>query len=172
MPNMCHMCKRQEESALHLFHTCAYTRQIIVKARSQNDVFGNTVGRRNNIYDDILLESKNTKQKMIQPTICFVIWRERCRRIFQGVQKTPNILLMKIRNELRSWFSGQEMMNQAQKTNLSKEKRGCKLLKQYLSLSISILSSHFILISFISFPLFLLFNSLELNFCTIDTSCV
>ena len=76
MSNMCHLCKSQGESTLHMFHTCSYTKQVLLLARGQSQLFDEVVGRQSNRYDDILFESKNIKQRQIQLTICFVIWRE------------------------------------------------------------------------------------------------
>lgn len=47
---------------------------------------------------------KNNYRKSRTLVICFVIWRERCRRIFQEVSKTDALLAVEIAQETQSWF--------------------------------------------------------------------
>lgn len=55
-------------------------------------------------YQSAILESQHTKLRQTQVTVCTVIWRERCRRIFSDKQKTVQLIVREILEELSSWF--------------------------------------------------------------------
>ena len=55
-------------------------------------------------YDWLLLSSLNHKERTAQAVMCFVIWRERCRRIFKEEEKTVQVLVAEISAEHDSWF--------------------------------------------------------------------
>lgn len=105
LPNRCCLCKRAEETMDHLFRDCNYTlalRAIIIS-------FSRTAGCihfQNNSYWQAILNSRYKEIKRLQIVICFVTWKERCRRIFSDQQKPPTILAMEITSEYNSWFPG------------------------------------------------------------------
>jgi hypothetical protein len=53
---------------------------------------------------EIMREQGGTKLKQIYITKCFVIWRERCTRIFREIYKTPQQIKLEITEEVQSWF--------------------------------------------------------------------
>lgn len=104
MVNRCCLCKSQEETVHHLFADCNYTRATVAylmdfyTALSPNGTFA-----RGN-YRDCVLNIAQQGIARLQMTTCFVIWRERCRRIFSDKTKEPQYLAFEIVAEVVDWF--------------------------------------------------------------------
>lgn len=104
MPNMCHMCRMQSETKQHLFQECAYIKRVkihlsrLLPAITPNDWY-RTTG-----LGSIVNRTEQKSIRQIQVTICFVVWRERCRRIFTDNMKEHEILAREIAQEAQSWF--------------------------------------------------------------------
>lgn len=105
MPNIYYLCRSEEKDANHPFGYCRCTQHVrrLVVAHFANTIeFSDdlTQGR----YKEVALLQGKMKQKRLQFTVCFVIWRERCSTIFRQEQKTSQALHMEIREEMRHWF--------------------------------------------------------------------
>jgi zinc-binding in reverse transcriptase len=84
LPNMCYLCRRQQETAQHLFTNCEYTQRVRNMAISD---FSASIGISQTLidgnYEEVLLQGHDKKCKRLQMTIYFVIWKEKCSRIFR-----------------------------------------------------------------------------------------
>lgn len=84
IPNICHICKEQAESVHHLFSECKeikwireYIHDEVASRRSLCIPY--KVGE---FY--LMLDIKEpTYWRSLEVTTCFVVWRERCARIFR-----------------------------------------------------------------------------------------
>jgi zinc-binding in reverse transcriptase len=84
LPNICYLCRRQQETAQHLFINREYTQRVINMTISD---FSASIGISQPLidgnYEAVLLQGHDKKCKRLQMTICFVIWKEKCSRIFR-----------------------------------------------------------------------------------------
>lgn len=56
-------------------------------------------------FELVILESQHKSVRQMQVTLCFVIWRERCRRrIFADEKKTPQLIATETVEEFSNWF--------------------------------------------------------------------
>jgi hypothetical protein len=56
-------------------------------------------------YDAVMLEAGNESQKRFKATLQFVVWRERCTRIFREEYKSTMELQREVALEYYQWFS-------------------------------------------------------------------
>jgi zinc-binding in reverse transcriptase len=108
MINMCHMCYNAEEIVHNLFAECQYIKEIrfyihdvIQNHRSISTPYRN--GRNKSILD----VSQNKHWRRLKIVTCFVIWRERCARIFRDENKEPMTIVRDIMMEYQCWFREQ-----------------------------------------------------------------
>jgi hypothetical protein len=52
----------------------------------------------------MIVDTEDIKWRRLQMTTCFVIWRERCARIFREENKSPLMLVREILLEYKIWF--------------------------------------------------------------------
>jgi hypothetical protein len=52
-----------------------------------------------------MLEAGNESQKRLQATLYFIVWRERCTRIFKEEYKSTMELQREVASEYYQWFS-------------------------------------------------------------------
>lgn len=104
MPNRCSMCKRKEETVKHLFRQCSYIAELKYKIERQMRLPSCLKFRTGN-YKEAMLSSQYTEVKKVQITTCFVLWRERCRRIFRDEEKPVNLLVQEVITEYNSWYT-------------------------------------------------------------------
>jgi ferredoxin-NADP reductase len=88
MPNICHLCRKEAETTQHMFQQCDYTRQVIQMTIHQVRQISFTLDFQQGQYDVVMLEAGNESQKRLQATLQFVVWRERCTRIFREEYKS------------------------------------------------------------------------------------
>lgn len=93
--NRCEMCKRESETVRHLFNSCQTTLAIY---RQTALLIGLVQGIP--VHTQALLQRTYTrKTKEIMIISRFVVWRERCSRIFKGTCKDVNDLAREIQEE-------------------------------------------------------------------------
>jgi hypothetical protein len=88
------------ENAKHLFSQCAYTKEVIrilLLQNTQPTIL--TPSFRQGMYEDNILNRGDIGQKRMQITCSFVLWRERCARIFRQQYKNEEQLAMEIMYE-------------------------------------------------------------------------
>jgi zinc-binding in reverse transcriptase len=109
LANVCHMCYNAEETIPHLFIECQYIKEIrcYIHDMTQTHRFISTKYRAGQ-YHFILDTSQNEHWKRMEIITCFVIWRERCRRIFQEENKAPLTIVREILLEYQNWFGNNE----------------------------------------------------------------
>jgi hypothetical protein len=88
MSNICHFCRKEVETAQHMFQQCDYTRQVIQMIIHQVRQISFTLDFQQGQYDAVMLEVGNESQKRLQATLQFVVWRENCTRIFREEYKS------------------------------------------------------------------------------------
>ncbi|KAJ4763647.1 RNA-directed DNA polymerase (reverse transcriptase)-related family protein [Rhynchospora pubera] len=88
MPSICYLCKTSEESVQHLFNDCSFTRQtkhkLLASCCPDNlQLFS--------LPTTMLLQEKTQltmrKAKELLAILLFLVWRERCQRIFNQIQQ-------------------------------------------------------------------------------------
>ncbi|XP_078150208.1 uncharacterized protein LOC144545516 [Carex rostrata] len=105
IPNRCVLCKMASESVEHLYSECQYTTMVIhhLLVRTRHTL------RLTNMqahYAHNIVNSGDMQIRRMQVVICFVVWRERCKRIFREESKDEHMLSMEILEEYASWFLG------------------------------------------------------------------
>jgi hypothetical protein len=99
--NICYLCRQNQESVKCMFGTCKYTAGVYREMRRHMNF---TWTQKE--YASGIIKSVHMETRQILVTVCFVVWRERCRRIFRQECKTPRILMNEIEQEIGSWFRG------------------------------------------------------------------
>lgn len=104
MVNMCIICKKDSETVKHLFGDCQTANQIRLQILVQHAEASQCSFFSNGKFRKALLNSQKMAVRRLQLVFCFVIWRERCRRIFQEKFKTVTLLTSEIMVECGSWY--------------------------------------------------------------------
>jgi hypothetical protein len=105
MPNICHLCRKEAETTQHMFQQCDYTRQVIQMTTHQVRHISFMLDFQQGQYDAVMLEAGNESQKRFKATLQFVVWRERCTRIFREEYKSTMELQREVALEYYQWFS-------------------------------------------------------------------
>ena len=90
------MCSKASETVHHLFQECDYIAQLKTLLRH------NTNQR---ITDQVLTCHQDIADTQLHIAINFILWRERCRRIFKEEEKNPQCLAEEIQTEHALWSS-------------------------------------------------------------------
>jgi zinc-binding in reverse transcriptase len=105
IPNICYLCQNQEESVEYLFSQCDYTLQVrLMIMQHYRSTITFTASLMQGEMQELMREQGGKKSKQIYITKCFLIWRERCTRIFREIYKTPQKIQMEIIEEAQQWF--------------------------------------------------------------------
>ncbi|KAJ4810914.1 RNA-directed DNA polymerase (reverse transcriptase)-related family protein [Rhynchospora pubera] len=91
LPNRCCMCNSQEETSQHLFNDCSFFLQTIHFAKSASNMLVSV--QCVSMVDFILDSSANKTHRELPAILSFVIWRQRCARIFEGVMLSASELV-------------------------------------------------------------------------------
>ena len=94
----------QAESVRHIFQECSYSKTVSLDIQRTNRYLAQNNFFARGEYQRAILESNQKGVKQMQVVFCFVLWRERCARIFRDEQKPPQILANEMRREYTSWF--------------------------------------------------------------------
>jgi disulfide oxidoreductase YuzD len=104
--NMCYLCRENLETRNHIFRECSYATQLrqyvmaaIPVTRQPCQAY---LSATNDI--DILIEGHSMYWRQMELTTIFVIWRERCRRIFQGATQDIVNTAREIFRKHKQWF--------------------------------------------------------------------
>jgi zinc-binding in reverse transcriptase len=104
--SMCYLCRQHQESMIHIFEECDYGREsrnymavTMPPSKQQCAIYQNSMHPL-----QLLTGSQSMFWRQVEATTIFILWRERCRRIFadknQGVIETTR----EVRKELKQWF--------------------------------------------------------------------
>jgi hypothetical protein len=104
--NMCYLCRANLEMRDHIFRECSYTKQlrqyIIAAIPSTRQSCQSYLSGTTDI--DILTEESDMSWRQMELTTIFVVWCERCRRIFaEALQDIPDTV-REIFREYKQWF--------------------------------------------------------------------
>ncbi|XP_078168507.1 uncharacterized protein LOC144563006 [Carex rostrata] len=103
LPNICYLCRKEAESVRHLFHACNFStllrREITVKIPELN----NCQFFQSGSFKAAILSSKLTMVRQMQLAFCFILWKERCRWLFQDKMKNIEAVGEEICQEYTSW---------------------------------------------------------------------
>ncbi|XP_078161769.1 uncharacterized protein LOC144557107 [Carex rostrata] len=97
MVNRCAMCKSDTETVLHLFNTCPIAQQLNTEVAR---VFQTRLPCMTATKHPILDTSYTAKERSIFLISAFIVWRERCTRIFRETESTVAQLLVQIEEQL------------------------------------------------------------------------
>lgn len=95
MVNRCVLCKNSSESVLHLFEQCQVSVQVYTQAAQALHMVIPITGAIREITEN----NYNAKTRAILLIAQFVIWRERCTRIFRDISKQKEQLVHEIVTE-------------------------------------------------------------------------
>jgi hypothetical protein len=106
MQSMCFLCRAHQESSQHIFVTCSFTLQVkayvmqILSGTTPTDVSYSSPTE----VSKILSGERHMYWRQLEATTMFVIWRERCRKIF--IDKAHDIIKMsrEILSKQKLWF--------------------------------------------------------------------
>lgn len=104
MANRCSLCKSQQETIVHLFSGCVYTKSVLQNIRRNYGSIPNNSEFAKGNFKNVILNGAQKNMARLQITTAFVIWRERCNRIFSEKQKEPQYLASEIIGEVSAWF--------------------------------------------------------------------
>jgi zinc-binding in reverse transcriptase len=102
--SICYLCRQQAESVDHMFGCYGFTQQVRQSIKSTYRGKLSQDFTHQSYATDILYDGDKF-QKIIQITMCFVIWRERCSRIFREVSQTTDYIHLEVIQELARWFN-------------------------------------------------------------------
>lgn len=107
MPGICYMCRIQDEIVQHLFNECGCALQIYGRILQ-----GGTRTIPDQDYLQLLVNSRTTtKEKELVLIAQFIIWRERCCRIFRDKSKRIEELVQEVRMQ---WTQSAKTKNRRQ----------------------------------------------------------
>jgi hypothetical protein len=100
MANICVMCRREGESVRHLFSLCSYTRTLL------NIILTDITTEIISDFIEIILEERvERKIREVVLMTHFIIWRERCSRIFRNEDKPMHVLMDELRAQWQWLYS-------------------------------------------------------------------
>lgn len=97
----CYICKQDGETVDHLFNNCAFYRQARLLLLRKFG-FGNDTIQQFSVMSAqqfLLCTTVNRTTREIILILCFVLWRERCNRIFREEIKSANMLVEEVVDE-------------------------------------------------------------------------
>lgn len=96
MVNRCAMCKSDTETVLHLFNTCPIAQQLNTEVAGR---FQTRQPRMTAAKHPILDTGYTAKERSLFLISAFIVWRERCARIFRETENTVAQLLVQIEEQ-------------------------------------------------------------------------
>lgn len=96
LANRCAMCKSYMESVRHLFRDCPYAAGVYTMLKTSTPMQFWPSKPPVDITDRRQVSGMTTRQKCMVLVMHFVLWRERCTRIFRGNAKEPRELMEEI----------------------------------------------------------------------------
>ncbi|KAJ3683329.1 hypothetical protein LUZ60_013556 [Juncus effusus] len=100
--NGCFLCRKDLETVLHISEGCDFVRchwQLLRTAMNLEETLPLETSAMNN---DILKEGSSQLNRQISSLSVFVIWRERCRRVFSSEKSSHGRLIEEIIEEIVS----------------------------------------------------------------------
>jgi zinc-binding in reverse transcriptase len=87
LTNICPLCWKDNETVQHLFYSCSYTTNI--RSYIQATMLGSSAPSITQTTTDFLLSrDQDKRQKQLEVTIIFTLWKERYRRTFENKNQT------------------------------------------------------------------------------------
>ncbi|KAF3325645.1 hypothetical protein FCM35_KLT08725 [Carex littledalei] len=93
---MCYMCRASDEDAKHLFNDCTQSKTITSKALLALQISEPTQSSQGYIEMMVVDKTITTTTRETIVTTNFIIWKERCNRIFRDTTKTTQQLVDEI----------------------------------------------------------------------------
>ena len=112
MANMCYMCRSQSESVQHLFGNCTIATQVRQTLRQIRTTIPQGAAFDRGKFKWVLTKEPDLILRQVQITICFVLWRERCARVFRQQNQTTRQIAAHIILEFDAWFRQQQQVQQ------------------------------------------------------------
>ncbi|KAJ3690430.1 hypothetical protein LUZ61_019594 [Rhynchospora tenuis] len=100
LANRCILCFHHEESVTHIFNQCAFFQQCRQKALQRIDTFFAPPGTSS--IDFILGLNYPKSHREVLAILSFIVWRERCSRIFR---ETSQPIISLVEQALMEWRS-------------------------------------------------------------------
>ncbi|CAL1356777.1 unnamed protein product [Linum trigynum] len=129
LPNRCSLCKKQEESANHMFVFCEFSRQVWNRLKhfiKIEDSMDETLGITERI-------SRWPTAKPASPThwcsivalhaFCWTVWLERNARVFKGESCPDWLLVLKIGDAVAAWLIAAKKVDSEVAKNWTRELR-------------------------------------------------
>jgi zinc-binding in reverse transcriptase len=105
LPNMCYLCRAQQESCQHLFVSCSFTRELrrfMTAILPYSPICMDYIHLE--LVSEVLIGEYNLIWRQLEATTIFVLWRERCRRIFSDSEQGMIDVAREIISEHKNWF--------------------------------------------------------------------
>lgn len=96
MAGICYMCKSDSETVTHLFVQCTFAKLLYGKVMQDLKLKGCSC----NQMDAIVSAQVNSEIKEALLITQFILWRERCRRLFTDQEKTVPELVSEVREQM------------------------------------------------------------------------
>ena len=107
---ICRLCRLSNESGLHLFLLCPFSRQVwdLVQAKLQitlNPKTDDATELSRWWFDQVAGKPKNTARSLnaVLNLVCWSIWKERNSRTFSNLSATPFEVFSKLVDEAAVW---------------------------------------------------------------------
>ncbi|KAJ4749612.1 RNA-directed DNA polymerase (reverse transcriptase)-related family protein [Rhynchospora pubera] len=92
--NRCSLCINSEETVEHIFNECSFFSQFLQKAMLHSTAFYSLSFTRN---PEFIMDGTQMKShRELMAVLCFILWRERCSRIFREVEQPFNLLVEQV----------------------------------------------------------------------------
>ncbi|XP_026452116.1 uncharacterized protein LOC113352520 [Papaver somniferum] len=115
--NNCVFCQSVRESTYHLFFECAYARAVwnLPPMPSQGvHLTSNSVNKSFlDHYNDWKTGNLQSISMALEATKCWFIWKERCLRVFENKNRTPEQLTIDITRHFAYWHPENRKQNKA-----------------------------------------------------------
>jgi hypothetical protein len=104
---MCYLCRNDLEMARHIYNECSFTQQL---RQYITDVVplekgGCRAFTKHASTDIIIQEDHDMYWRQLEAVTVFIIWKERCCRIFEEKEQLITDIVREIFREHKNWFS-------------------------------------------------------------------
>ena len=96
LAGICYMCKADSETVPHLFVHCTFAKLLYGKVMQDLKLKGCSCNQR----DAIVSAQVNIETKEVLLITQFILWRERCQRLFKDKEKTVTELVGEVREQM------------------------------------------------------------------------
>lgn len=107
LPNMCQLCRREEETTHHILFTCSLTVQLrnyIIDTVPQDFDRAMAAAFAAARHHTVILEHQTENWTQLTVVLYFVLWKERCRRVFSERELNIVQITREIWRDFNNWF--------------------------------------------------------------------